>query len=102
MKPGDGGSIANGGDITITGGRTATIEELEEQYREAFDRWTWETGSERDREILRALEHQIAIRKGWAASGFHWSPDGTKLYITGQHGIKKYTVSIPFDITTAA
>jgi len=38
-------------------------ERLEEERQEAFDKWTWETGSDEDRKIFEQLEEEKSIRE---------------------------------------
>ena len=40
-----------------------TKEELEEQLREVFDRWCWETGSAEDKAIIDELDRRIAEKE---------------------------------------
>lgn len=37
-------------------------EKLEEAYRFFYDRWTWDTGSDEDLKVLRALEGEVKRR----------------------------------------
>ena len=40
-----------------------TVEELEKKYRELYDKWCWETGSDEDLERLKELEVTINFHK---------------------------------------
>ena len=40
-----------------------TIEELEEEFREVYDRWCWETGSDKDKKRLDELLEEIKFQK---------------------------------------
>lgn len=65
-----------------------STEELEEQYGEIFDRWTWETGSEEDRNKFEAIEKEIARRKGISARRLraNWTVHSTQQLQT-EYGI---------------
>ena len=38
-------------------------EEVEQKFREAFDRWAWETGDPEDRKLADDLEYELDARK---------------------------------------
>ena len=55
-----------GGPVTIHTARTVakmTDDQLDEEIRNAYDRWTWDTGSDRDRKALEMLENERKHRR---------------------------------------
>lgn len=49
--------------ITPRGLKKITDQQLEEEIRNAYDRWNWDTGSDSDRKALDMLEEELKYRK---------------------------------------
>lgn len=49
--------------LTPRGLRKLTDEQLEEEIRNAYDRWNWDTGSASDKKALETLEEEQKYRK---------------------------------------
>ena len=60
IAPGKSGILSI---ITPRGLRQMTDDQLDEEIRNAYDRWTWDSGKERDKKALELLEKERDERK---------------------------------------